>query len=111
MQGIYFLLPTLLIILVSFLLVRAAAIGLMMTGLDEKKARFQALSAFTGTGFTTREAETVMNNPIRRRIVSWLMILGNAGIVSIIVTTTSSFITSEGYQLSINQYCSLQGYT
>ena len=102
MPGLYFLFPTLLIIFVSFLIVRAAAIGLMMTGLDEKKARFQALSAFTGTGFTTREAETVVNNPVRRRIVSWLMILGNAGIVSIIVTTTSSFITSEGYQISIN---------
>ncbi len=34
--------------------------------------------------------------------MSWLMILGNAGIVSITVTTTSSFITSEGHQLSIN---------
>ncbi len=102
MPGLYFLFPTLLIILVSFLLVRAAAIGLMMTGLDEKKARFQALSAFTGTGFTTREAETVVNNPVRRRIVSWLMILGNAGIVSLIVTTTSSFIGGKGSDIAIN---------
>lgn len=102
MPGFYFLLPTLFIILISILVVRAAAIWLMMTGLDEKKAKFQALSAFTGTGFTTREAETVMNNPVRRRIVSWLMILGNAGIVSIIITATSSFITSQGYQISIN---------
>jgi hypothetical protein len=102
MPGLYFLFPTLLIIFISILIVRAAAIGLMMTGLDEKKAKFQAVSAFTGTGFTTREAETVVNNPVRRRIVSWLMILGNAGIVSIIVTTTSSFITSQGYQISIN---------
>lgn len=55
MTGIYFVLPTLLVVLTSFLIVRAAAIALMMTGMDEKRARFQALSAFTGTGFTTRE--------------------------------------------------------
>ena len=59
MQGIYFLLPVLLTIFVSFLIVRAAAIALRMTGLEKKKAIFQSLSAFTGTGFTTREAENV----------------------------------------------------
>lgn len=31
---------------------------LMMTGLDEKRARFQAISAFSGTGFTTKEPES-----------------------------------------------------
>jgi Trk-type K+ transport system membrane component len=90
MGGIYFLLPTLLVIFFSFLIVRAGAIALMMTGMDEKRARFQALSAFSGTGFTTREAEFVVTHPKRRRIVSWLMILGNAGIVTVIVTGTSS---------------------
>ena len=46
MRSLCFLLPTLLAIIVSFLVVRAAAIALMMTGLDMKKAKFQALSAF-----------------------------------------------------------------
>jgi Trk-type K+ transport system membrane component len=54
MAGLYFLVPTLLMIFVSFLIIRAAAIALMMTGMSERKARFQALSAFTGTGFTTK---------------------------------------------------------
>ena len=102
MSGIYFLLPTLLVVFFSFLIVRAAAIALMMTGMDEKRARFQALSAFTGTGFTTREAEFVVNHPKRRRIASWLMILGNAGIVTVIVTGTSSLATSKGFQVPIN---------
>jgi hypothetical protein len=102
MSGLYFIVPTLLVVLVSFMIVRAAAIALMMTGMDEKKARFQALSAFSGTGFTTREAEYVVNHPIRRRIVSWLMILGNAGIVTIIVTATTSLVTSKGYQISLD---------
>ncbi len=102
MQGFYFLLPTLLVILISFLIVRAAAIALMMTGMDEKKARFQALSSFTGTGFTTKEAESVVNHPQRRKIIIWLMILGNAGIVTVIITATSSLVTSKGYKLPIN---------
>jgi len=98
MGGIYFLAPTLFVILMSFLIVRAAAIALMMTGMDEKRARFQALSSFSGTGFTTKEAEFVMNHPVRRRIITCLMILGNAGIVTGIVTATTFFVTSKGYQ-------------
>jgi len=102
MSSLYFLFPTLLAILISILFVRAASIALMMTGLDKNKARFQALSAFTGTGFTTKEAESVINHPQRRKIIRWLMIMGNAGIVSVIVTATSSFTTSQGYQLPMN---------
>jgi len=102
MSSLYFLFPTLLIILVSFLFVRGAAIALMMTGLEKKKARFQALSAFSGTGFTTKEAELVINHPVRRKIMTWLMIMGNAGVATVIVTATSSLATSRGYQLPIN---------
>jgi len=88
------------ILIVSFLIVRIGAVALELTGMDADHARFQSLSAFTGTGFTTRAAESVVNHPQRRRIVSYLMILGNAGIVSLIGTfllslhdnTTSSWI-------------------
>ena len=102
MTGIYLLLPTLLVIIISFLVVRAGAIALMMTGMEQEKAKFQALSAFTRTGFTTREAELAVNNPQRRRIVTWLIILGNAGLVAVIVTATSSIVTSQGYTVAIN---------
>lgn len=102
MSGLYFLFPTLLVIFVSYLVVRAAAIALMMTGMDEKRARFQALSAFSGTGFTTKEAESVVNHPVRRRVVTMLMIFGNAGIVTVIVTATSSLVTSKGHDLPLN---------
>ena len=102
MSGMYMLIPTLLVIFLSFLIVRAAAIAFMMTGMDQKRARFQALSAFSGTGFTTKEAELIVNHPRRRQIASWLMILGNAGIVTVIVTATSSLVSSEGYQLPLN---------
>ncbi|MFP4012728.1 MAG: TrkA C-terminal domain-containing protein [Chitinispirillaceae bacterium] len=102
MRGSYYLLPALITVVFSFLIVRAAAIALMMTGLDQRKARFQALSAFSGTGFTTKEAESVINHPVRRKIISVLIIAGNAGIVALIVATTSSFVESEGFGKPLN---------
>jgi hypothetical protein len=102
MNSLYFLFPTLIAILISFLFVRAAAKALMMTGMEKKKKRFQALSAFSGTGFTTKEVELFISHPVRRKIVAWLMILGNAGVVAVIVTAASSLATSRGYQLPID---------
>jgi NhaP-type Na+/H+ and K+/H+ antiporter len=61
------------------------AAALEASGLDRRKARFQALSALTGTGFTTGEAESIVNNPRRRFIASWLIFLGNAGAIGFII--------------------------
>ncbi len=72
----------LLIILLSVLVVRAGAVALTMTGLATDSAHFQALSAFTGTGFTTSESESIVGHAARRRIISALMLLGNAGLFS-----------------------------
>lgn len=102
MGELYYFVPTLVAIVISLLIVRAGAVALMMTGMNFDKAKFQALSAFTGTGFTTREAERVVNNPRRRKIVIWLMILGNAGIVTVIVTATSSVTEMQGLQTGLN---------
>jgi hypothetical protein len=99
--GLYLLIPTLVVIVASVLIVRAGAVALRMTGLDDKTARFQALSAFTRAGFTTRESEIVVSHPQRRAIISWLIVLGNAGIVAVIVTATSSLATSPDYRLAI----------
>jgi len=85
-----------LIIVVVFAIVmvrEVAAVALRLTGLDKPTASFQALSALTGTGFTTRETELVLNQPIRRRIISLLMIIGNAGMVVVIAGLASSFLT------------------
>ncbi len=85
-----------LIIVVVFVIVmirKVAAVALQLTGLDKLAANFQALSALTGTGFTTREAELVLNHPTRRRIISLLMIIGNAGMVAVIAGLASSFLT------------------
>ncbi len=71
-------------IIIMYVVVRIGAIALELTGLDASTAQFQALSAFTGTGFTTREAELVVRHPQRRRILMALMVAGNAGIVTVI---------------------------
>jgi amino acid transporter len=57
------------------------SIALEATGMERKRARFQALSALTGTGFTTREAEDIVNHPRRRLIATWLIFLGSVGII------------------------------
>jgi K+/H+ antiporter YhaU regulatory subunit KhtT len=88
--------PLIIIVVVSTIIVRTSAVMLKMTGLDERTARFQALSAFTGTGFTTRDSELITANEIRRRIISVLMILGNAGFISVITTFVISFIRDQG---------------
>lgn len=84
-------------ILISFIIVRIGGFALELTGIEPDIARFQALSAFSGTGFTTREAERVVGNKTRRRIVAILIILGNAGTVTVIATLVLSFSQVTGY--------------
>lgn len=92
----------LLIIAVSYVCVRGGAIALELTGLDPEQARFQALSSFTNTGFTTGEAEEITRLPVRRRIVSILIILGHAGTVTVIATLATSLIERDLRRLGIN---------
>lgn len=78
----------------SLLVTRIASEALTLTGLSRQSARFQARSAFTGSGFTTEESEGVVNHPVRRRIIMWLMFLGNAGIVTVISSVVLTFVTT-----------------
>jgi MFS family permease len=84
-------------ILASFIVVRIGGFALQLTGIEPDVARFQALSAFSGTGFTTTEAERVVRHRTRRRIVTILIILGNAGLITIIATLVASFTQVSGY--------------
>jgi hypothetical protein len=74
------------VLVVSFVVVRIGAIAFHLTGLNWSLAKFQALSCFTSTGFTTKEAELVTANRQRRRIASILIVLGHAGLVTLIAT-------------------------
>ncbi len=80
----------------SIIVVRIGAVALVLTGLSEESARFQALSAFTGAGFTTSESEQVIKHPVRRRIITILLRLGSAGIISAIASLILSFTAIGG---------------
>lgn len=84
------------ILVISLLVVRIATVALTLTGLSADVARFQARSAWTGTGFTTNEAEGIMGHPVRRRIVSILMVARSAGLVTAAATLIVAFAEAEG---------------
>lgn len=86
------------VLTISLLITRIATVALTLTGLSRHTAQFQARSAFTGVGFTTNEAETVVNHPLRRRILMLLMLLGNAGVVTSISYSCSRFSATVGRQ-------------
>ena len=81
MNIIYFFLGGIAWLLVFWI----GSILLEATGMQRAKARFQTLSAITGTGFTTSQAESVVNYPRRRYVISVLIIIGTTGIISLIV--------------------------
>ncbi len=93
------------VVTLGLLVTRIATVALTMTGMSLDHARFQARSAFTGTGFTTSEAEAIVSHPARRRIVMTLMLLSGAGAVSVLSTLILSFAgvgsTSSGLQRAI----------
>ena len=91
MLGIIGIIAVFTVLGLSLLVTRIATIALTLTGLSREAARFQARSAFTGTGFTTSEAEKVVKHPVRRRIIMLLMIIRSAGVVSIIISLILSF--------------------
>lgn len=85
----------LVIIILSLLVVRVATVALTLTGLSRELARFQARSAFTGSGFTTNESEKVVQHPVRRRVIMLLMLVGNAGFITAVSSLILSFVTTD----------------
>lgn len=71
-----------------------------LTGMPIKKARFQVISLLTSTGFTTKESEMIVQNPVRRKFASWLMVISfvsTATFISFFVRMLSDEVTSIGF--------------
>jgi len=83
MTGIVRVAALLTVLALSLLITRLATVALTHTGMSTQAARFQARSAFTGTGLTTSEAEQVVRHPVRRRIVMTLMVLRSAALAEL----------------------------
>ena len=88
-------LTILVVLTLSVLVIRTAGVALRITGLSADVARFQARSAFTGAGFTTRESEAVVNDPLRRRIIGHLMVARNLGIVTVSAALIVSLVNMD----------------
>jgi hypothetical protein len=86
------------IVFFTIIITRIATIALSHTGLSKDIAKFQARSAFTGSGFTTTETEKVMNHPVRRRIIFSLMFIGNVGLVTAISSLVLAFALPKNTQ-------------
>ena len=84
----------LLVITLSLTITRVAAVALERTGMSRDSARFQARAAYCGVGYSTRESEGVITHPVRRRIISLLMLIGNAGTATVVATLIVSFTGS-----------------
>ena len=85
----------LVVVAVTLLVTRLGTMALTMTGMSEEAARFQARSALATVGFTTTEAENVVNHPVRRRIIMALMLTGSIGVPTVIATVVVSFLTTS----------------
>lgn len=79
------------LILVLLVLEMAASL-LIITGLDHRIARFQALSMLTSTGFTTKESELILRHPVRRKIAMFLILFGVFSL-AVIISSLSSLMT------------------
>ena len=62
------------ILILALMVIRIGAIALELTGLSTDVAAFQAQSAFSGVGFTTSESESIVNHPVRRKIIRTLIL-------------------------------------
>lgn len=94
-RGVVALLSLLILVGISIVVTRFATETLVQTGMPRESAKFQARSALTGVGFTTSEAEAVVNHPVRRRVILLLMLAGNVGIVSILASLILTFVGQE----------------
>ncbi len=90
------------IVLAVYLTVLVGTVAYQLTGLDWETAQFQALSAFTMTGFTTRASERVVSHPARRQITMVLIVAGYASTASVIATLVSSFAYQTLLQVTGN---------
>ena len=71
-------------IVVYVIVIQIYSVLFRITGLTKEKARFQAISLFTNSGFTTSESEIITTDRFRRRIAIAAMINGYAFSVIIV---------------------------
>ena len=82
----------LIVAVITVAFTKLATGALIATGMPPELAAFQARSAFSGAGFTTRETENVVNQPVRRKIIGTTMLVGSLGTPTLVVTVLVGLI-------------------
>ena len=83
-----------LFLMIFLIIVDFFAILFRLTGVPIEKARFQVTSLLTGTGFTTKESEIIVQHPTRRKLAIWLMGFSYPS-TAIIISFAVNIITSS----------------
>ncbi|MBL6950867.1 MAG: TrkA C-terminal domain-containing protein [Bacteroidales bacterium] len=83
------------IVIISLLVTKIAAAMLVNTGMSDYTAKFQSRSAFTGCGFTTSESELITTHPYRRKVVATLMLVGHAGVITVLASLILTFVNKD----------------
>ena len=82
----------------SMLVTRIGSVALTLTGMSREVARFQSRSAYSGCGYTTREAEQSVAHPVRRQIIMTLMLVGHLGVATVAGTVVVSVMATSQEQ-------------
>ena len=86
-------------ILIYWVIIELFTLFFRLTGLPAEKSRFQVISLLTGTGFTTRESEIIMNNRQRRRLARITMLFGYVFNVTIVSAFINVFLSMSVAQV------------
>ncbi len=88
--------------LIYFIFIEIFTVLFRLTGMPRNKSRFQVISLFTNSGYTTQEAELIVNHQMRRKLATTTMLLGYAlnvtvisVLINIIMTLGNTGSTSE----------------
>lgn len=89
-----------LLVIAYLIVVEIFTVLFRLTGLREDKARFQAVSCMTNSGFTTKESELILNSTARRHLARIMMIFGYLLAVTGVSILVNLFIRSSGDQIN-----------
>lgn len=83
------------LVCIFLLVIEVFTVLFMMTGMTERKARFQVISLMTATGFTTSESEVIVSSRRRRRLATFAMLFGYIFTVSIVSMMINALLSYE----------------
>ncbi|MDD3478548.1 MAG: TrkA C-terminal domain-containing protein [Candidatus Izemoplasmatales bacterium] len=86
------------VLLIYFFFIEIFTVLFRLTGMTKSKSRFQVISLFTNSGYTTQEAELIMNHQLRRRLANTTMLFGyilNVTVISVLINIIMTLGTAQ----------------